>query len=90
MKERAREHWRAARPARKTGKVRYMKDGRRKIEEVSHMKEHQDQEHEGEEMRFKFSVKAVCKTALERQVKETVVLKLLKKEGKHNILNLKT
>ena len=89
LKERAEEHIRAARPERKEKKRQDFTNQRKKIEEVSHIKLHQEEEHNGQEIRFKFEVKAQCRSALERQVKETIILKLTEKAGGRKILNSK-
>ena len=56
--------------------------------EHSHMFTHREEKHQGEEqVRMKFSVAKVCRSALERQVRETVCIKLLTKEGAHLLNN---
>ena len=72
MLERAKEHVRDRTDAKKT----------------SHMRDHTDEEHPGQEVGFRFDVVKRCSSALERQVGETIKVKVLKKGG-CNIINSK-
>ena len=72
ISERALEHWR---------------DGE-SMKEESHMTEHQQQSHVGEQPDFKFRVVKKCKSSLERQVREAVRIlmrgNVLNKKGTYN------
>ena len=57
-------------------------------DEGSHIWEHQSEYHSEEEIRMKFEVVKICRTALERQVSETVNIKMRSREGS-KILNSK-
>ena len=56
---------------------------------TSHMREHASEYHPWEEVQYKFDLLRSCSTPLERQVCESVTIKLLKREGVQ-IINSKT
>ena len=72
IQERAKEHWSAARDGKK-------KDGR------SHMKEHMEQYHSGEDPTFIMRVVQYYKTALSRQTGEAV--RIMRRGGAGSVLN---
>ena len=75
MGQRAGEHWDKCVATRRGG-------------EGSHIWDHQSEYHSEQDISFKFEVVKVCRTALERQVSETVNIKMRSSEGS-KILNSK-
>ena len=72
LMERASEHYRDIKDAKRT----------------SHMREHCQEEHLGKTPSFRFDLIKVCKTSLERQVGESICVKMSRKKGV-NIINSK-
>ena len=69
--------------------IEHREDTRNK-EKISHIREHKEEYHSEKTdlPRMKYKVEKRCRTALERQVREAVVIKLMARDGV-NLLNNK-